>query len=260
MHSGSTSPPKSLPTSETAYAGSTTSTTSETPSLSGPISSASPQASSESLPETELDEYLDELSGALPPFDELFSDTDGKWEVTQSTSEEERVAEGIGLDAFMGWQLADNGAMLPRVMVPAAPAASDEEAAERMHTLGGLAQHLFEELARWRRCTLRLSRDRHLQRRIARPRKRRRSAGLKSDEVQGSDERAPSQAPSPPPHPPTPFQTPPLRCSNRQEFEAATRRGGGGHRGGGDGGGDGGGGTGNSGVVADGSGGNARRR
>ena len=89
--------------------------------------------------------------------------------MAQGASSRERGGQGGGLGGSAGWQPVD---MPPRVKVPGAPAASDEEAAERMRTLGGLAQRLFEDLAKWRKCNRRLSRDRHVERPIARARER----------------------------------------------------------------------------------------
>ena len=66
-----------------------------------------------------------------------------------------------------------------RMKTSGAPAASEEEAARRMRTLSALAQQLFEQLAKWRKCNRRLSRDRRVERPIARPRGRCCSTGLK---------------------------------------------------------------------------------
>ena len=163
-------------TSEAAYADSATSAT------NGSASSSSP--SSESLLVSELGESLAEPIGPLPPIVGMITDADGERVMVQDTPSGEHEA------TFAGWQLANYGAMPLRLKVPAAPAASEKEAAERMRALGSLAQQLFKELTKWRTRTRRLSRARP-ERPIARPRKRRCSACETGPPWRGSNERAP---------------------------------------------------------------------
>ena len=157
------------------------SATPATSATNGSSSSASPRASSESLPVSEQGESRAEPSESLSPVYEFVADTNGEGGVAQGTSSGERGGEGGGLGGSAGWQPGDmpwRGDMPLRVKVPGAPAASEEEAAERMRILGGLAQRLFEDLAKWRKVTRRLSRDRQVERPIARARERYRSAGF----------------------------------------------------------------------------------
>ena len=188
-----------------SYASSSTPATSATNGYSSSVSprassesasGASPWASSESLLVSEQGESRAELSGSLSPIYEFVVDTSGEGGVAHGASSRKRGGKGVGLDGLADGQPLD---MPLRVKVPGAPAASDKEAAERMRTVGGLAQRLFEDLAKWRKCNRRLSRDRRVEGPIARVRERRRSAGFKRGGL-GSGFSEEALEPSPP-HP-----------------------------------------------------------
>ena len=137
--------------------------TPETAAANGSSSSGSPRAS-------DLGESRADSSESLPPVFAFGAGTD-----TGASSGE----RGDTVEPSGGVAGSQQRGISPRMKTSGAPAASEEEAARRMRTLSALAQQLFEQLAKWRKCNRRLSRDRRVERPIARPRERCCSAGLK---------------------------------------------------------------------------------